>query len=74
MSRCTENLADNFERIGAILDEENEPVGSDSDLSEESDVEDSEYVESAAETSSEESDIGLDEPLTPPVEPPLQVA
>ena len=38
MSRRLENLADNFERIGAILDEENEPVVSDSDLSGESDM------------------------------------
>ena len=35
MERRLENIVDNFECIGAVLDDENEPLGSDSDRSEE---------------------------------------
>ena len=75
MARRMENIAHNFERIGAILDDEHEPIGSDSDLSEISDEEDSEYVDSEAEKSPEDSEEEIvEEPLTPPVDSPLQVA
>ena len=50
MVRHTENIAHSFERISAVLGDENEPIGSDSDFSEESDEEDSDYVDSATET------------------------
>ena len=35
MERRLENIVDNFECIGAVLDDENEPLASDSDRSEE---------------------------------------
>ena len=50
MGRHSENIAHSFERISAALGDENEPIGSGSDFSEESDEEDSDYVDSATET------------------------